>query len=222
MDLEDCGAALDVGWVYLDLPIEPARADECLIENIGAVCRSEHDNAVIALEAVHLCEELVHCLLTLIVTLAETRAALPTNRIDLVDENDAGGRFLCICKEVPHPRGTDASEDLHKLRGRDTEERHTCLPSHGLGKERLARAGWAHEEGTLRNLRSQFRIARAVLQEVDHLDKLLFGAVATRDIAELHLRVAILNDLCGRLAELERVLAAHARRAAGAHACAAE
>ena len=60
MHLEDLEAALDIRGVHLDLPVEAARTDEGLVQNVGTVGGSKNNHAVVALEAIHLSQELVH------------------------------------------------------------------------------------------------------------------------------------------------------------------
>jgi len=48
------------------------------------------DHAVVRLEAVHLDQELVQGLLALVVAPAQAGAAMAADRVDLIDEDDAG------------------------------------------------------------------------------------------------------------------------------------
>ena len=82
--LEDLEAALGVGHVDGDLPVEAARPQEGGVEDVGAVGRRDDDDARVALEAVHLGEELVERLLALVVAAADARAAGAAHGIDLV------------------------------------------------------------------------------------------------------------------------------------------
>jgi len=55
-------------------------------------------------EAVHLHQQLVEGLFSLLVGAPERRPALSTQGIDLVDEDDAGGVLLGVAEQVPDPR----------------------------------------------------------------------------------------------------------------------
>mmetsp|Transcript_81145 Transcript_81145/g.238445 ORF Transcript_81145/g.238445 Transcript_81145/m.238445 type:complete len:242 (-) Transcript_81145:145-870(-) len=212
MHLEDGGAALHVRRVHLDLPVEAAWPNQRLVEDVCTIGRREDHDPVVALEAVHLRQQLVHSLLALVVALAEACAALPADRVDLVDEDDAGSGLLGVGEEVAHARGADAREDLHKLRGRDAEERHACLTGHSLCEQGLSGARRPDQQSSLRDLRAELRVARRVLQEVHDLHELFFSSITARNIIELDVGVAILHNLGWGLAKLEWILPTHARR----------
>src|SRR5205823_12604361 len=110
----------------------------------------DHDHVRVGVEAVHLDQELVQRLLALVVAAAEAGAALAADRVDLVDEDDAGAVLLGLVEEVADAAGADADEHLHELRARDAEERHPGLAGDGLAEKRLAGAGRADQQHTLR------------------------------------------------------------------------
>ena len=103
MDVQNRLAAADVGIVDRDLPVKAAGAEQGGVENVRAVGR-RHDNDIAAAraEAVHLDEQLVERLFALVMAAAETRAALSADRVDLVDEDDAGGMAARRLKQVAH------------------------------------------------------------------------------------------------------------------------
>ena len=109
-------SALDVGDVDVDLSVESARTHKCRVENIGTVGCRHNDNGRTCLEAVHLHEQLVERLLSLVVAAAETRASLTTDRIDFVDEDDARHILLRLLEQVSDARRADAYEHLHEVR----------------------------------------------------------------------------------------------------------
>ena len=92
---QDRLAAAQVRAVHGDVAVEAARAQHRGVEHVGAVRRRDDDHALVRLEAVHLDEQLVQGLLALVVAAAETRAAVPADRVDLVDEDDARARSSC-------------------------------------------------------------------------------------------------------------------------------
>src|SRR4051795_12601376 len=96
VDREDPLASLDVGTVDDNAAIEAARTEQRRIEDVGAVGGRDQDDAFVRLEAVHLDEQLVQRLLALVVAAAEAGAAVAPDRVDLVDEHDAGGVLLAL------------------------------------------------------------------------------------------------------------------------------
>ena len=73
VDLEDLLAAADIRQRYDDLPVEPAGPKQCRVEHVGPVGCRDYDHALVALEAVHLDQELVQRLLALVVTAPRPR-----------------------------------------------------------------------------------------------------------------------------------------------------
>ena len=144
--LEDGDAALQVGKLDGDAPVEAAGAQEGLVQAFGAVGRGQDDHALGAVKAVHLGEQLVEGLLALVVAADAGRAvALFADGVDLVNKHDARGLIRGLLEEVAHLGRAHAHEHLHKLAAGDGEKRHLSLARDGLGQKRLARARRAYE-----------------------------------------------------------------------------
>src|SRR5687767_2596266 len=102
MDLEDGLAPFDIGSVDHDLSVETPGSKQGGVENVGAVGRRHHDDAAVPLEAIQLDEELVQCLLPLVVPTTETGSAMTADGVDLVDEHDGRGALLGLVEQVAH------------------------------------------------------------------------------------------------------------------------
>ena len=101
MHEEDLLTIVDVGKVYIDLTVEAACTQEGGVEDVGTVRSCQHDDTAIGAEAVHLGEELIQRILTLIVAPEVVVATTgTTHRIDFVDEDDTGGLLLGRLEEV--------------------------------------------------------------------------------------------------------------------------
>ena len=74
----------------------------------------------------------------LIVAAAQSGAALAANRVDFIDEDQAGRVLAPLVEHVAHPRGADADKHLHEVRARHGEEGHVGLARDRLGQQRLA------------------------------------------------------------------------------------
>ena len=148
---EDALAALHVGPVDDDAPVEAAGPEERRIEDVGAVRRRHEDDALVRLEPVHLDEELVQRLLALVVPAAEPGAAMAADRVDLVDEDDARRVFLPLLEQVADAGRADADEHLDEVRAADREERDVRLTRHGAREQGLAGSRGAHQEDALRD-----------------------------------------------------------------------
>ena len=116
MNLEDSLSALCIGIADSYLTVKTAGSQQSRVKDIGTVCRSNDDNSLILLKAVHLNKELVKGLLTFIVTAAQSCTSLTANSVDLVDENDSGSILLCSFKKVSYTGSTHAHEHLNEVR----------------------------------------------------------------------------------------------------------
>lgn len=84
-----------------------------LVESLWEIGSSYHDDTFALLESVHLSQQLIQRLTSM---LCIPGTALPANSIELVNEND-GGLFLPrSCKQLTHSLGSDTNEHLLKVR----------------------------------------------------------------------------------------------------------
>ena len=204
MHVEDLVAAADVGQRHHHLAVEAARTQQSWVENVGTVRRGDHDHVGAGVEAVHLDEHLVEGLLAFVIAAAEACAALAADRIDFVNEDDAGLVLLGGLEHVAHAGCAHADEHFNEVRTGDREERHARLAGDRLGEERLAGARRSDEQQAARNAAAETLEALGFAKEVHDFLNVFLGLVAARDVAEAHL-VAFLVKLAGlRLAEAER------------------
>ncbi len=100
MHAQDFLAPVHVRVRHHDLTVEPAGAEQGRVQHVGTVGCRDQDDALVGLEPVHLDQHLVQGLLALVVTAAQTRTAMPSDRIDFVDEDDARGVLLALFEHV--------------------------------------------------------------------------------------------------------------------------
>ena len=112
---EDALAALHIGTIDDDAAIEAAGAQQRRIEHIGTIGGGDEDDALVRFEAVHLDEQLIQRLLALVVSAAETGAAVTADRVNLVDEDDAGRVLLALLEQIADARRADADEHLDEV-----------------------------------------------------------------------------------------------------------
>mmetsp|Transcript_743 Transcript_743/g.2210 ORF Transcript_743/g.2210 Transcript_743/m.2210 type:complete len:654 (+) Transcript_743:52-2013(+) len=199
VDLEDLEPPVHVGKVDGHAPVEAARPQQRRVEHVRAVGRREDNDAAVSVEAVHLGEDLVEGLLALVAAAAAAlvpAGALPADRVNLVDEDDARRVLLCLAEQVTHARRPDADEHLDELGSRGGNEGDARLPRDGAREQRLARAGRSGEQDALGQLASEPREALRVSQVLDDVlqvgDRLLGAAHVAeplrRAVHRLHLR----------------------------------
>ena len=180
-----CLAPRHVGRWDEDLAVEAAGAKQRRVELLQQVRRRHHDDVLVAVEAVHLDEQLVQGLVALA---GYVRAALGPDGVKLVDEDDRRGILACLLEQATDPRRAEPGEHLDKSRRRLAEELRTGLVRDRLGEQRLAGAGRAVEQDALRDLRAEPLEVLRLGEKLDDLPQLLLrlldpGDVVPRDRA---------------------------------------
>src|SRR5438093_1065473 len=143
MHPEDRLSAGTIGRLHRNPAVEPTRAQQRLVEHVGAVRRADDDHVRGRVEAVHLGQNLIQGLLALVVAAAEARDSRSTrapDRIQLVDEDDRGrsrtnpersGRFLLVASAR-----TGGTRRESSARTRAAGSATTGLPSPAAGRSR--------------------------------------------------------------------------------------
>ncbi len=206
--LQDLLATPEVGGVDADLAVEPARAKQRRVEDVGTVGRRDQDDAATNVEAVHLHQQLVEGLLALVVAAAHAGTAVSADGVDLVDEHDGGGVLLGLLEQVAHTGGADTDEHLDEVGSGDRVERHARLTRDGAGEQRLAGAGLAVEQDTLGDLGADGLELGRLLQELLDLAELLDRLLAAGHVGEGGLRHVLADQLGLGLGELHHPAAA--------------
>jgi hypothetical protein len=112
-----------------------------------------------------------------------------TERVELVDEDDAWRLRLGLRKQVSHPGRTDANEHLDELRAAETEERNFRLTGHRAREQRLAGSRRTDQQHALWYATPERRVLPRVPQELDDLLEFLLGLVHASNVGEAHLDV---------------------------------
>src|SRR3954470_20332733 len=177
--LEDPLAPPHVGRRDEHLAVEAAGTQERRVELVEQVRRRHDDEPAARREAVHLDEELVERLLALGVVVG---AALRTDRVELVDEEDRRLVLAGLVEQAADPGGAQAGEHLDERRRRLREELRVGLVGDGLGQQRLAGARRPVQQDALRDSRAEAPELLRVAQELDDLAQLVLGLVDAGDL----------------------------------------
>ena len=103
--VEDAASPGSVRRLHRDAAVEATRSQQRAVEDLGPVRRAEHDDGFARLEAVHLGEDLVERLLTLVVRAGEAGSTLTRapDGVELVDEDDRRRGCLRLGEQVTDP-----------------------------------------------------------------------------------------------------------------------
>ena len=116
MHAEHSLTLVQVGQVKVNLAVKTSGAEQGLVKDIHTVGGSQYDDAAVGTESVHLGEQLVEGVLTLVIaTHGGILAAGASYGIDLIDEYYAGSLLFGLTEQVTYSRCTHTHEHLHEI-----------------------------------------------------------------------------------------------------------
>src|SRR6476619_5788022 len=109
--------------------------------------------------------------------MAATKActAVTPYGVDFIDENNAGGVFLSLFKQVANTAGAHTHEHLDEIRTGDREERYTRFTGDCARQQRLAGTGRADQQDALGNPSAELLELLRLPQKFDDLLQLFLG-----------------------------------------------
>src|SRR3954447_2196952 len=100
---------------------------------------------------------------------------MAADRVDFVDEDDAGRILLALFEEVADAACADADEHLDEVRTRDREERHAGFTRDRAGEQGLAGSGRSDQKHAFGDASAQLLELLRLAQELDNLLQLFLG-----------------------------------------------
>ena len=215
VDLEDLLALVQIRQVDVDLTVETSGAQERLVQDVGAVGGSQHDDIGIGLEPVHLGEELVEGIFPLVVRAGYRVLATGTpDGVNLVDKDNGGRLFLGLLEQVAHAGSPHPDEHFDEVRTRKGEERHARFSGDRLGQKGLTRSGRAYQQGSFGDFSTQAGVLGGFAQEIDDLLQLFLGPFQSGYVLEGNPDPVVLVEHPGlALADVEDLIATTAATA---------
>jgi hypothetical protein len=150
---------------------------------------------------------LVQGLLALVVSAAEACAAVTSDCVDFVDEDDAGSILLALLKEIPDAACADADEHLDEVRTGDAEERNIGFAGNSTGQQRLTGSGRSDQQHTLGDASAELLELLRLAQELDDLLQLFLGFIHAGHVFKSDLLLLHGEQACAALAERQRLVA---------------
>ena len=150
--------------------------------------------------------------------MSRTRAAMAADRVDLVDEDDAGGVLLRLLEHVAHAARTDADEHLDEVGTGNGEERHVRLAGDGAGEQRLAGAGRTSKQYAAWNSTAKAVKLSGVAQVLDNVLEILRGFANAGNIVKCGSAGCRLQ-FCTRCAKTDRALVTSQSRRSDMEKC---
>ena len=186
MKLQDRQSAFQIRRVHHHLPVEAAGPQQRAIQHFRPVGRRQDDDAEVGLEAVHPDEQLIQGLLAFVIHRPHVNAALAANRVQFVNEHDAGRLGFGFLEQVADASGAHAYKHLHKIAAANQKERDLRFPGNGAGQKGFAGSGRADQQDSLGNRRSQSFVTVRVFQKRHHFLQFVLRFIAARHVVESH------------------------------------
>ncbi len=129
---------IEVWQVDMYLTVETTSTHQGGVKHVGTVGGSKGDDTTVGTEAIHLCQQGVQRILTLVITShGRILGAGSSDSIYLIDEDDTGSLRLCLLEQVTYTTGSHSHEHLHEVGTTHREERNTSLTGNSFGKQCL-------------------------------------------------------------------------------------
>ena len=112
---------------------------------------------------------------------------MPSDGVDLVDENDAGSVPFSLKEEVSHPGGPDPHKHLHEIRTTDAEEGNVSLACNRPCQKCLPRSRGTDKKNSFGNPSAKLCKLLGVPKKIDDLLQFIFGFFNSSDILKCHL-----------------------------------
>ena len=184
MNLEDCFTALQIRQFYRNTAVKPSRPQQRRIQRLRTVRRGENNDAAVGFETIHLGQQLVESLFTLIVAAIVAGNTLSADGIDFIDEDDARRLFLGLLEEVTDLGGPHADEHFNKFRTAHGEERNIRLTGDSLRKHRLAGSRRTYQQNALRHRGTDLLVGTWIMQVLDDFLQRFLRLIFARNIRE--------------------------------------
>ena len=95
--------------------VEATRTEKRRVENISTVSGRQDDDVCTGFKSIHFDEDLIECLLTLIVTTAHATTAFSSYCINFINKDDRRSVLFGFLEQIAHPARTNTDKHFHKL-----------------------------------------------------------------------------------------------------------
>ncbi|MNC21704.1 hypothetical protein D3C75_696880 [compost metagenome] len=173
MHLKYSFTAFHIRTVNRNLTVKTSWTKQCRIKYISAVSRRYNNNAFVTTESIHLNQQLVKRLFTLVMSATKTGTTLTTHSINFINEDNTWSILLSILEQITYPRSTDTHEHFHKVRTGNTKERNASFTCYRTGKQCFTCSRRTYKQYALRNTCADSCKFAWIFQELNDFDKLL-------------------------------------------------
>src|SRR6266567_696184 len=112
---QNCLAAIKIGRVYDDLTIKAAGAKQGSVENLRTVSSGQNNNAGVGLKTIHLNQQSIKGLLTLVVDRTYMDTSLAADSVKFINEYDTGRMLLRLLEQIAHSSRADSHKHFYEI-----------------------------------------------------------------------------------------------------------
>ena len=134
MNLQDLHTSLQVRLIYDNSTVKTSRTKKRLIQNLRTVRSTQYQNTLRSIETIHLRQQLVQRLLTLLITSTVFTVTASPNGINFIDKNNTWCILGCFLKQISYTGSSDTDIQFNKVRSGKREERHLGFSGYCLGQ----------------------------------------------------------------------------------------
>ena len=116
---------------------------------------------------------------------------MTADRIDLIDEDQAGAVLLGPFEQVPHPAGADAHKHLDEFRSGEREKGHARFPCDRFCQQGFAGARGTNQQHTLGDFGAYGCESLRSLEEGHHFLQVLLGLLHPGHVVKLDTRLSL-------------------------------
>src|SRR6516162_123150 len=174
MHLQDFPPSGAVRAIDQHLTVESSWPQQGWIEHFWAICGGEQDHAGARIEAIKLGEQLIECLLLLVVAAKRAGHSAAPQRVQFIYEDDAGRGAPGLLEQIADSRRADADEHLDEFRAGNGEKGHSRLTGDRTRQECLSGPGRSNQQHALWNPCAEAPERFWVAQERYHFLQLVF------------------------------------------------
>ena len=184
VDLENLLATTNIRQTNHNLTVKTTWTQERRVQHVRTVSGGNHNDAVIHLKAVHLNQQLVKGLLTLIMTAAHTVTTVTTDSINFIDEDNARRVLFSLLKHVTNTAGTNTHEHFNEVRTGNRKKRNLGFTSNRLGDQSFTGPRRANHQHTTRDSTAQTLKLARIAEELNQLTHFFLRFITAGHISQ--------------------------------------
>src|SRR4030088_1464811 len=133
---------------------------------------------------------------------------MASDRVNFVNENNAGSILLALLKQIANTRSADAHKHLDEVRTRNREEENVSFAGNSACQQCLAGSWRAHHQDAFGNAAAEFLKLLWLLEKLDNLLEFFLRFFNAGNVLERNPLLLIVQKFRARLAKRQSLVSA--------------